>query len=343
MSLSAQPQTSGEQPAQAKALDPAERDDAPLAWRSRLLAASIGAVWHVLGVFPGDSGPNVLAWIGRRGARLTGDRYHRGAERAVVGLGVDLPEAERIVAASVGNLARIALELRVFRRRLERGDDACWSVEGAEHLDQALEAGRGVLLCGGHFGAWELLPEMLARRFRPAWIVSHPRRNPKLEQRVARIRDVSIAGAIDKHDMRGLFRRLREGGVVCGLYDQRAGRSGWRIPFLDQPASHFRAPGVLARRCGVACVPMAIIRDFSGDRVHHRLVLEPPITADPSLPDDLAEVDVVRRLSASLARTVRAHPEQYLWTHDRWKHSRSAVTPPDEAGPRPTGPIPAGP
>ena len=298
-------------------------------WRARMLAAGVGASWTAMGVFPGDMGPNLLAGLSRRSSWLTRERVTKGTERAATGLGLARPEAEAIVRACLGHISRNALEMRVFRRHTDQGDDSRWSIQGAEHLDQALASGRGVLLSAGHFGAWELLAEMVARRFQPTWILSHPRRNPKLEEHVVRLRSGSIAGTIDKHDMRSLFRTLKAGGLVTGLFDQRGGRGGWRLPFLGMDASHHRAPGVLARRCNVLCLPIAVVRDLRGRQVHYRLSIQPAVEADPALTGERAEVDVVRRLSAALERTVRADPEQYLWTHDRWSKAASAMTPPD--------------
>jgi lauroyl/myristoyl acyltransferase len=92
---------------------------------------------------------------------------------------------------------------------------------------------------------------------------------------------------------------------------------------IASPASHHKVVGVLARRFGAPAVPVYLLREPG--LLRFRMVIEPPIAADPALPPEDAERDVTARLSASLAAQVRAHPEQYLWLHDRWRHAERAV------------------
>jgi Kdo2-lipid IVA lauroyltransferase/acyltransferase len=233
---------------------------------------------------------------------------------------------KRIVAGAFRSLALNAVEPLLVERELRRGvpHDALVIVEGAEHLRAALAAGRGALLCGAHLGAWELTPLLLSKSFAPVWVVARQLDNPRLERRLAAHRGRFTRGSVAKDGGASqLVRILRSGEAIGMLLDQNAGRGGLIMDFLGAPSSHHKVAGVLARRFRAPALPVYLLREPGNLRF--RLIVEAPIEADPALPPDEAERDVTARLSASLAARVRAHPEQYLWLHDRWRHAQRAV------------------
>jgi len=181
-----------------------------------------------------------------------------------------------------------------------------------------------VLFCTGHIGAWELLGPVLAGLTEPLWVVTRPPNSPRLRAWALKRRLAWSLGSIDKEGSSlPLARALRAGDPVGVLLDQNAGRSGWIEDFLGLPASHHRVAGVMARRFGTVSLPVYLLREPG--RLRFRLIVEPPVTIDPSLPaGEARERDVVRRLSRSLEARVRAAPEQWMWLHDRWRHALRA-------------------
>ncbi len=240
-----------------------------------------------------------------------------------LGLPAGSPEVKRIVAGSFRTLALNLVEPLLLEAELLRGRplEELVSVEGREHLVAARGAGAGVLFCTAHLGGWESLPLVLRELFGPVWVVARELDNPLLEARLAARRGRWIRGTISKDGgALPIARALRAGESVGVLLDQNAGERGAILDFLGAPASHHTVAGVLARRLAVRCVPLYLLREPAPLRF--RLVIEPAIAADPRLPDARAiELDVTCRLSDSVARRVREHPEQWLWLHDRWRHA----------------------
>jgi lauroyl/myristoyl acyltransferase len=242
-----------------------------------------------------------------------------------LGPGTTPAAADRIVAGAFRTLALNAVETLLVERALRRGAalDAFVSVHGGEHLRAALAAGRGALLCSAHLGAWELTPLLLARLFEPPWVVARKLDNARLERRLLAHRGRYTRGSVSKDGgAPQLVRILRAGQSIGMLIDQNAGRGGLVMDFLGAPASHHKVAGVLARRFRAPALPVYLLREPGSLRF--RLLIEAPVEADPALSAEDAERDVTARLSASLAAQVRAHPKQYLWLHDRWRHAGRA-------------------
>jgi Kdo2-lipid IVA lauroyltransferase/acyltransferase len=260
---------------------------------------------------------------------------------ARLGLGRGSAEASRIVRGSFQTLLRNAIEPELLdRRRRARGTIAdLVEVQGREHLQAAREAGRGVMLCTGHIGTWEALGLALQSQGEQSWCIARVLDNPLLERQLAARRQAMGKGSIPK-DGGGLrlMRVLRDGDLVVALLDQNAGQHGALLDFLGETASQHTVAGVMARRAGAAALPTYLLPAGPGGRL--RLVFEPAVQADEGLDDDEAVLQITRRLSDSLERQVRAHPEQWLWLHDRWRHARYAIRtgravalpPPAEAG-----------
>ncbi len=254
---------------------------------------------------------------------LPGRRRHaRELVLQRLGPGCNGRRADQIVAGAFRTLGLNTVEPMLVERALRRGvpDAEIVTVEGAEHLQAALDAGHGVFICGAHFGAWELGPLLVGRLFAPMWVVARRLDNPFLESRLLAHRQQFTRGSVPKDGGAAqLVRILRAGEAVGILLDQNAGRGGVIMDFLGAPSSHHRVVGVMARRFGAAALPSYLLREPG--TLRFRLIFEAPITARPDLPPEEAERDVVARISASLAARVRAHPEQYLWLHDRWRHA----------------------
>lgn len=243
--------------------------------------------------------------------------------RERLGLPEGAPEARRIVRGAFDTLLLNAVEPLLIERELARGRDIreFVTVEGGEHLQAAHAAGRGVIAVTGHFGSWEAFVIVMKLLFQPVWVVTRHVENPLLERDIVSRRLRWVAGRLPKEGSAlRMARVLRSGGTLGLLLDQNAGRQGLVLDFLGAPASHHTVAGVLAHRCGAAVVPVYLLREPG--RLRFRMLVEPELRPDPALDEEQAVRDVTERLSASLERQVRAHPGQWLWLHDRWRHAR---------------------
>ena len=251
------------------------------------------------------------------------------ARAAALGFWAASPSRRRAVRA---NLCRVAPELparererlarRMFMtfaesmvdagRALGNQGAAAVTIEGADRLRAALDAGHGVLLWSAHFGNWELAAAALARGGFEVSALARAHRDPGLERffdatrRAAGVRVVArCPGA------REARRVLRGHGLLALLGDRRFGVGGRAVPFFGLPARLPAAPLALARRTGAALVPGFVVRTSPG---RYRVQVEPAVTA----PGDGA----LEALAATLERYVRAHPEQWYVFEPVWDDAR---------------------
>ncbi|MGI9309629.1 MAG: lysophospholipid acyltransferase family protein, partial [Gammaproteobacteria bacterium] len=73
---------------------------------------------------------------------------------------------------------------------------------GLEHVDEALQAGKGVLLLSGHFATIELSGRHLALRIPPISAVYRPTKNPLADQIMRRTRNRASSELISKDSIR---------------------------------------------------------------------------------------------------------------------------------------------
>lgn len=186
-------------------------------------------------------------------------------------------------------------------------------VQGLEHLHAATAGGRGVLLFGGHFTHSELAARLLQEiAAQPVHVVVRRNNHHCVEAMFDGARHRAFAGTIAKKDVRGLLRTLGRGGVVAYSADQNFTYQNAFVPFFGVPAATLTVTPELAARGNAAVLPFWFHRDGEG---RYRLRIEPQWSGWPS-GDPAADA---ARYMLELEQVVRAHPEQYLWVHRRFK------------------------
>lgn len=259
-------------------------------------------------------------WLGRTGMRFA-DRRIRIAD---TNLALCLPEL------TVGQRREI------IRRHFESMGmglmdmGACWwlgqdqvrglvRVHGADHARAAMASGRGVIFLTAHFTSLEMSARTLLW-FGDVAPVYRPMRNPLVQafvtgRRLSRMRkDYDAPQVIPRDDVRAMLRRLRGGKSLWFAPDQNFGHKySLFSPFFGIPAATNTATSRLAAMSGAAVLPFVLLRrqDAPGYDLHFEPVLE-----------DFAGGDLQRdtdRMNGLFERWIRMAPEQYLWTHRRFK------------------------
>jgi KDO2-lipid IV(A) lauroyltransferase len=191
--------------------------------------------------------------------------------------------------------------------------------EGLEHLQAALAKGRGVLLYAGHFTPIEICAPMLKSRVPLYAFMFKPRRNPLLNAFQNRGRGNYAHVSVTSDDVREMLALLARNAVVWYSPDQARVDSGELVPFFGQQAMTSTAPSRLARLSGATVVPLFYRRlpDDSG----YLLRFHAPLADFPSR-DSIADT---ARLTTVLEDFIRECPEQYFWTHRKFKDRPGAA------------------
>jgi KDO2-lipid IV(A) lauroyltransferase len=210
-------------------------------------------------------------------------------------------------------------------------------IEGLKHWEQARARGKGVLFITSHLGNWEAMaagfslsggpktrdPLIVTKHLKPEW----------LHQAFSQNRlKAGVRGTYEPRTMKDVLRELSRGGTVGFVLDQYAGAPiGVRVPFFGVPVGTLLAPAVIARRTGCAVLPIYCYRDEQGRlkvRVGEELAWEEGGNSHEELARNTA------RWVASIEESVRSHPDQWLWSHRRFKGDLSPLSPDEWSGPR---------
>jgi KDO2-lipid IV(A) lauroyltransferase len=265
------------------------------------------------------------SWAGSLslGARLGALAHHLGVRRRVAEENLALAFPERSAAARAGILAEHYRELGRVAAEYSRLDtlaaaapgEVIAEIRGAEHYDRALAGGRGALVMTGHFGNFELMAAMAARRW-PLDVVVQPLSNPGVEAMIARIRAAAGISVISAATgLRRVLAALRAGRLVAIVADQDARRHGVFVPFLGRPASTPVGPARLALATGAPILTGFIHRRPDG---RHEIEFEGPVPfPDAADPDPVTTLTV--RHTERVERRIRERPEHWFWLHRRWK------------------------
>jgi KDO2-lipid IV(A) lauroyltransferase len=119
--------------------------------------------------------------------------------------------------------------------------------------------------------------------------------------------------SVTNEGVREMLALLARNAVVWYSPDQARISDGELVPFFSQPAMTSTAPSRIARVSGAAIVPL-FYRRLPDDS--YLLRFHAPL---PGLPSRDAIGDTTK-LMAVLEGFVRECPEQYLWTHRKFKN-----------------------
>jgi len=195
------------------------------------------------------------------------------------------------------------------------------TIEGLEHLDQALDKGHGVILLSAHFTTLEIGGRLLSL-FRPLHAMYRKQDNPNFNQAMVDGRNSFLESIVEKKDLRGMLRLLKRNQIIWYAMDQNSSdNSAVFTDFFGIPCSTTSATSKLAQRSKATVIPFTTER--SGSDHQYLLTIHPPFSGFPS--DNPTED--TQRIMNHFEQEIRKIPEQYLWIHRRFKNQPEGLRP----------------
>jgi Kdo2-lipid IVA lauroyltransferase/acyltransferase len=228
------------------------------------------------------------------------------------------PVIDGVFRSIAGILVAFAKFPSIHRDNLSR-----WiRLEGGEHFENALRAGRGVLFATAHLGNWELSAFAHALLAGPMSVVVRPLDNPLIDALVERRRALTGNRPIGKKESaRSILKALASNQAVGILIDQNESpETGVFVDFFGVPACSSPGFAKIAAHSGAAVIPGFALWSERERRYVLRFYSPVPMTGEP--------VRDTQALQSELEKVIRAHPDQWLWIHRRWKSRPSGEASP---------------
>jgi len=187
-------------------------------------------------------------------------------------------------------------------------------VKGQEILDKIKINKKPVIFISGHFNNFELMAMHIDKSGIDLAAIYRPLNNKYLNTIMEKIRRNYICNKQVKKGIAGtklLLKYFRNGTSIALMIDQRVSQ-GLRSNFFNKKASTTTIPAQFIKKFKCDVVPIYIERT---NNINFKITINKPIKFS-----DSSSIEVITNdLNKVLEEMILKNPEQWIWTHDRWK------------------------
>lgn len=226
---------------------------------------------------------------------------------------------KQTIRGMIRQIGWMAGEFSQFPKYTRENIDRVVIMDGFENFDAGRRRGKGVLFLTGHMSAWELSSFAHALYGYPLNFLVRPISNARLDALINAYRCLSGNRPIDKNkSARAILKVLGETGTVGILSDHNTSLDeGVFVDFFGIPACTTSGLARIALRTDAAIIPGFLSWDES--RRKYRLRFEPALDLARTGDEEADVRENTQRFTRVIEEFVRAHPDQWLWVHKRWK------------------------
>lgn len=198
--------------------------------------------------------------------------------------------------------------------------------ENVNLVEELAQKTHGVIAYLGHMGNWEWIADLNKRfvdRSMVEYNIYRQLKNPNSDKMMLELRSKRGGECIEKNQLLRKLVSLRHANhpfVLGMLSDQKPSKRStyaW-THFLSQETAFLNGSEVLAKKFGFSAVYAHIL---SPKRGYYTIRFE-LITDHPTA---MSEEEMTKKYAALLEQNIHAQPEQWLWTHNRWKWGRKEL------------------
>ncbi len=227
-------------------------------------------------------------------------------------------EIQTLIKGSYQNLCDCILEgikgMSLSKKEIIR---RC-KVTNPEVADAFAREGRSVILVASHFGNFEWATQIGLQLEHLILGIYKPLRNPRTDAYLKRTRQNKNFVLIpNKETYKELPNHIHQPCMVVLIADQSPSNSEkahW-LTFLNQETAFLKGPDAIAREYNFPVIYADLQRVNRGFYTLTFIVLE-------DQPNSLPEKEITKVFRNELTRIILAQPENWLWSHKRWKKKR---------------------
>lgn len=286
----------------------------------RLLRGMFFFFYYTIGFVPHALHEPLAYFFAGLGYRVS-PKYRRiVSDNLKIAFGDELSDRDRadLTLRTYRNLAMSSMEF-VRSPRLSKDDILQMvTIEGKEHLDRALEQGRGALLMSGHFGNWEIMAMRIVAMGYDLTVVGRDQDDSLINDVIVELRTRFGIRIIPRGVpmYQRIMQCLGNNEFVGLVADQNAGDAGIFVDLFGRLASSFQGPGLFALKADCPIIPLFVVRR-GYDR--HHVVVYPPVEIEQVGDIKMDIYQYTQAYIKSIEKVVRQHPDHWLWLHKRWK------------------------
>ncbi len=195
------------------------------------------------------------------------------------------------------------------------------AIKGSNTAKKTAAKGRGLILFSAHIGNWESMSMAIDIIGLDAVGIYRHANNPIMNRWMVKKRARSVIPEQYPKGAKGakqLIKKLRSGGVICMLLDQKM-NDGIEARFFGRKAMTPSAAASMARRYNVPLMLMTNKRLENGTfKVEFHDAFEAAKTNN--IMRDIQ--NTTQKINDLLEVSIRAIPAQWLWMHNRWSGKR---------------------
>ena len=187
-------------------------------------------------------------------------------------------------------------------------------IEGKEILDEINHSNKPVIFISGHFANFELMSMEITKNKINLATIYRPLNNFFLNPLMEYLRKKYVCNKQIKKGRSGIkecIEYIEKGYSVALMIDQRLGE-GDRVKFFSKTAHTTSLPAQLSLKYNLSVVPIFIEREHKDS---FKMKIYEPINTS----NFKNKSEITLKLNKVLENMIMKNPNQWIWTHDRWK------------------------
>ena len=187
-------------------------------------------------------------------------------------------------------------------------------IQGQEILEEIKNSNKQVVFISGHFSNFELMAMYLEKNGIRLSAIYRPLNNIFLNRIMEAIREKYICKYQIKKGIGGLRKliALKKNNFSTALMIDQRVSEGILSNFFNQNALTTTIPAQLVKRFNIPIVPVYIERI---DGLKFKISVADPV----NFSKDTSIESITARLNQILEKMILKKPEQWIWSHNRWK------------------------
>ena len=229
-------------------------------------------------------------------------------------IGTDELDRKKIIRSMWGNYGRILAEYPFLKKFKNNSFKKYIEIEGVNYLEEIKNNNKKVVFISGHFNNFELMAMHLENSGLDVAAIYRPLNNIFLNGIMEKIRFNHICKKQIKKGKSGtreLLQLFKDGFSIALMIDQRVSE-GIKSKLFNRSALTTTIPAQLVKKYSVDVVPVYIERK---NGIYFKMHINKPIFFE----ENKSLEEITDKLNKILEEMILKNPDQWIWSHDRWK------------------------